>query len=209
MSYSLPHQTTNLLDEQERTTDRRMNSAELQEELAKCHRDSYGWAMLCCARQPAEAENILQTAYLKILEGKAHFDGKATFKTWLFAVIRRTAVDIRRREMLRRFRLVKHREKIAHQSEPVCFDEAVFRSEIQAAFEQALTGMPKRQQEVLQLVFYHDLSLAEAATVMGVSTGAARTHYERGKKQLRQRMASRGIFDESQLGRTENQTAIS
>ncbi len=182
-----------------------MDSAELRAQLEILHRESYGWALVCCARVASEAENVLQTVYLKVLEGKARFDGRAAFKTWLFSVIRRTASDHRRREMLRRIRLIG---RVDNNAERVSFDEAVYRSEIQSLFRQSLAVLPRRQQEVLQLVFYHDLSLSEAARVMGVSTGSARTHYERGKKHLRHLIEESGVFDESTIGRRKNPSTL-
>jgi RNA polymerase sigma-70 factor (ECF subfamily) len=46
-----------------------------------------------------------------------------------------------------------------------------------------------RQRQVLHLVFYQDLTVEEASRVLKISLGTARTHFERGKTQLRQRLA--------------------
>src|SRR5213596_2872547 len=81
-----------------------MDIAELKVELEKLHSASFGWAVSCCGRDPGEAEEILQTVYLKILEGKARFRGEASLKTWLFAVIRKTAIGEHRKNLLHKLR---------------------------------------------------------------------------------------------------------
>lgn len=163
------------------------------------HGESYGWAVRCCGERPEEAADVLQTAYLKILEGKARYDGKASFKTWLFAVIRNTAADARRRRG-RRLRLVRP-GVLPETPAPEPPDEPLDRPRLQILFRQALAALSDRQREVLHLVMYHDLTIEEAARVMGVSLGSARTHYDRGKKRLRALLEATGAFDASEHGR--------
>ncbi len=186
-----------------------MDSLDLQTQLEKHHSASFGWAISCCHRDFQEAESVLQNVYLKILEGKARYDGKSEFKTWLFAVIRITALDARRWHFLNKLRLSKYKENVKHKIKVYDYDEKIYHSEIQVLFQDLLSTLPSKQREVLQLVFYHDLSLQEAAEVMEVSLGTARTHYDRGKKRLREWIEEKGIkINESELGRRENQAAI-
>jgi len=183
-----------------------LEEAVLRAELEQHHPASYGWALSCCAYSPVEAETVLQTVYWKVLAGKARYDGKATFRTWLFAVIRRTATEERRRQMFRRLWL----ERQAAQAPTAVVeqpDESLYRAELRQLLHAALAQLPRRQREVLQLVFYHELSLVEAADVMNVSLGSARTHYERGKQKLRAELE--GLRSDDATGRTENPSAVS
>ena len=163
-----------------------MTESELRTQLASHHAVSFGWALSCCAHHQAEAEDVLQTVYLKILQGRARFHGRSSFKTWLFAVIRNTAADERRRQWLRALGLalfVRRRAQEPTGAEPAGRWAA---AEVQRDLQAALARLPRRQREILHLVFYQDLSVQAASEVMGVSVGSARTHYERGKKRLRQ-----------------------
>lgn len=181
-----------------------MDTSELRTQLEKHHQESYGWALSCCSRDPLAAEGVLQAVYLKILEEKARFGGRASFKTWLFSVIRKTAVEKKRRQWFHELRRVQFDGLEKPSPKNARPDEVLYQSEIQTLFRQALAALPRRQREVLQLVFYHDLSLAEAAKVMSVSLGSVRTHYERGKRQLRQSVMKARMFDDFRFGREEN-----
>jgi len=186
-----------------------MEIADLKAELERLHPASFGWALNCCRRDPIEAEEVLQTVYLKILEGKACYRGESSLKTWLFAVIRKTAASEYRRRLLRSWRLAAGPEEVSDHIAP---NEAVTarleRSEVQMHFQDALKSLPRRQGEALHLVFYEDLSLREAADVMGVSLGSARQHYERGKKKLRESLERMEMGYGNSWQRQENPSAV-
>jgi RNA polymerase sigma factor (sigma-70 family) len=175
-----------------------LDGEELRAQLARHHLESFGWARGCCRQDPEEAENVLQAVYLKIFEGKAVFDGRSAFRTWLFAVIRRTAAEGRRRRLLQGLALLRHHQTDAGPAPAKSPEQATYLAEVRAKFRSLLSALPRRQSEVLQLAFYHDLSLSEAAQVLGISLGSARTHYERGKRRLGAAMREAGVRGERQ-----------
>jgi RNA polymerase sigma-70 factor (ECF subfamily) len=166
-----------------------MRQTDFQGELEGLHAASFGWALWCCEQRREEAEEVLQTAYLKVMEGAARFDGRSSLRTWFFGVIRRTAGERRRRRWVRDQLLVRWftREPA---SVPVPDPEAqASGSQSSRELRKALAALPARQQQVLHLVFYQDLTVEEASRVLNVSLGTARTHFARGKAQLRNLLA--------------------
>jgi len=162
-----------------------MTGREFEAQLRQVHPDCFGWALNCCGHDEMEAEDVLQTAYTKVLSGKAKFDGRSSFKTWLFGVIRRTSQEAGRRIRASERRTIRLEDggMTARASEDPA--KELGRAERARELARALSLLPERQREVLHLVFYQDLSIAEAAAVMGVSVGSARTHYKRGKKRMK------------------------
>ncbi|MBX3225819.1 MAG: sigma-70 family RNA polymerase sigma factor [Labilithrix sp.] len=155
----------------------------MREELAALHEASFGWALACCARDRELAADVLQDAYCRVLDGRARYDQRSAFKTWLFGVIRFTAREHRRWGVLRLSRRSEHEPADVVDPRRAPDSEAGAR-ERAAQLARALTKLADRQREVMHLVFYEDLSVAEAAVVMGVSLGTARQHYDRGKHML-------------------------
>jgi len=162
----------------------------LEGDLESLHAESWEWALTCCARDRDLAEEVLQVAYLRIVSGRARFSGKSSFKTWVFGVIRMTARSERRRAWLwsTRHQRTEAARDVADSAIPA--DRHVEDDERTVTLARALNRLSQRQREVLQLTFYHDLTVEAAAQVMGVTVGSARTHYDRGKKALARLLTS-------------------
>ncbi|RMG43929.1 MAG: sigma-70 family RNA polymerase sigma factor [Acidobacteria bacterium] len=158
-----------------------MHSDALAERLEELHPDSFGWALSVCGGDPDLAEEALQMAYLKIIEGRARFHGRSSLKTWLFAVIRHTALDLLRRRGREAARLRPVAAEAPGRGDP---EEHALARERSDAIRRGLDRLSDRQRAILHLVFYQGLTLDDAAQVLGISPGAARVHYARAKARL-------------------------
>ena len=161
-----------------------MDETELRNSLTALHSASFAWAMVCC-RDRELAEEVLQSVYVRVLDGRATHDGRAAFRTWMFAVIRNAARDQQRKRWWSRVLRLEF-ESLVKLVDPTAGDHlSVDESADLSAVRAALGRLPERQRQVAHLVFYEDLTVAEAANVMGVTVGTARQHYARAKESLR------------------------
>jgi RNA polymerase sigma factor (sigma-70 family) len=90
----------------------------------------------------------------------------------------RTAVLNRARSVLRRRRTVRRFLARAEQNAPLV-DEARLEQDQQRALLAAVARLPHRQREVVVLRYYEELTVSEAAALLGITAGAVSSSLNR------------------------------
>jgi RNA polymerase sigma factor (sigma-70 family) len=169
-----------------------MQPDNIKQHLQDHHKEYYGWALHCCGPDKDIVPDVLQTAYLKMMEKQTDFKGQSAFTTWAFAIIKNTARDAAKKGRKERsiIRSDHHFMDEVYPSEAGDVSDERLKEQF---FAEALRLLTERQKEILQLVFYHDLTLKEAGQVLSISTGAVSRHYDRAKKRLISWLHQKGI----------------
>ena len=66
-------------------------------------------------------------------------------------------------------------------------------SQVMAAIEEAVKGLPDRQREAFMLRYWEELDVSETAKVMGCSEGSVKTHCSRATHALAKVLKAKGI----------------
>ena len=135
----------------------RLAEAGLDQELGALHAASYGWALTCCRFDRQEAQEVLQIAYLRALEGLSRFNGHSSTRTWFFGVVELTARERRRRRLVRALALERWRG--GGPPSPPTPESLTAESESQRRLQRSLSRLSARQRGMLHLVFYQELTI--------------------------------------------------
>lgn len=142
------------------------------------------YALRSCSTA-ADAEDVVQETFVAAWRGLARWDGRASVKTWLFAIAARKVADSGRRR-----RAVPIDDDLL---EPMASpeagpDERAHERELVEALERALDELPYRQRACWVLIEVEGLSQSEVATVLGMSPDAVRGTIFRARRNLTERM---------------------
>ena len=135
----------------------------------------------------AAAEDVVQDAFVAM-----HGSWSRLRDTDKAVAYLRQAVVNRSRSRLRHLKVVDRKASAllpadASASMPSAEYGALARLDRESVMR-ALRSLPQRQREVLVLRYYADLSEAQIADVMGISTGAVKSHASRAMSALRNRL---------------------
>ena len=144
------------------------------------------WALRLAGRltgNPADAEDIVQEAMLRVWTNAPRWQPAARFRTWFYRVVVNLALDWRRR---RPFAAL---DEAGEPADP--------NPDPQAALDQrqtarrvaaAIAALPERQRVALVLTYFEELSNAEVAGLLGASVGGIEGLLVRARRALRLRL---------------------
>lgn len=141
--------------------------------------------VLRVVRDPAQAEEVTQEAYLEIWRTSARFDSnRGTAMAWLLTIGHRRAVDrVRSAEASTRRDTTYHFQ--AQSVDHDATDEAATASLEATRVRTALAGLTDVQRQALELAYFGGYTHTEVATLLGLPVGTAKTRIRDGLIRLR------------------------
>ena len=185
-------------------TDKNLIDAHLQGdqeafgELVRRYGDSLLGYLTKICRNREQAKDLFQETFRKVHE-RAHQLRGSQFKSWLYTIATRVAMDGLRKD--NRVRTVSLSQQVGCEGDNCpelgavtvaddCLDpsqEAV-KAEQKELVRQALESLPDRQRVTVVLAYYQGLTYPEVATALGCSVGTVKTQMFRALRTLAQRL---------------------
>jgi RNA polymerase sigma-70 factor (ECF subfamily) len=138
---------------------------------------------------PAEAEEVVQEALIRLWQYAGDWQPNGRVSTWLHQVVYRLCIDSNRR---RRPSVAIGTVEGELEDESPRADHGLVRADDVRMVQAAIGRLPERQRTALLLCHYQDLGQAEAAAVMGIGESAYESLLARARRHLRVWLAPDG-----------------
>lgn len=130
------------------------------------------------------AEDAVHEAFIRIAKNFHKIDEVYSPRTKNFAVVIVRNVSLTMLKKEKRMKADEFDEQL-HGSAEKSVDESVFESFEKGALSYAVQSLPEIYRDLLYLRFYNELSMSEAASVLGITEEAAKKRSQRAVKMLR------------------------
>ena len=149
-------------------------------------------------RNPEDAAEAAQEAFLSAWQGLRFFRGESSFSTWLYRLASNACVDLLRREGRHRAAagasLDDEEIKIDAVDPAPSPQDVAERRELREQVEAGLAALSPEHRQVLVLREMHQLSYDEISQVLSLDVGTVKSRISRGRRQLRKFLLESGNF---------------
>ena len=149
----------------------------------------YAEGMFCVAmrflKNPDDAEDVLQEAFIKAFQRIDQYKGEVTFGAWLKRIVVNRSIDFLKSKHNQTLPLHESYMHVAEDDWEV--EEGIQMDEIKAA----IAGLPEKYRFVVQLYLVEGYDHSEISEILDISETASRTRLLRGKGQLQEVLKSK------------------
>ena len=146
--------------------------------------------VLRLVRNPAVAEDLISEVFLDVWRQADRFEGRSAVTTWLLAIARFKALTVLRR---------RPEEELDQDMTAAIEDQAdnpelvVQKKDKSEILRQCLSALSPEHREIIDLVYYHEKSVEEAAEIVGIPQSTVKTRMFYARKKLAELLKNAGI----------------
>jgi RNA polymerase sigma-70 factor (ECF subfamily) len=149
-------------------------------ELVRRHRDRMWAVALRTMRDPEEAADALQEAFISAFRAAGQFRAESQVTTWLHRIVVNACLDrIRRRQSRPTVPLPE-----AGPGEPAAAGDAMADRETRLVVGEALAALPDEQRVPIVMIDVDGYSVADTARLLGIAEGTVKSRCARGRAKL-------------------------
>ena len=146
--------------------------------------------VLRLVRNEATAEDLISEVFLDVWRQAAKFEGRSAVSTWILSMARFKALSALRR----RTEDELDEETAGTIEDPEDDPEtALAKKDKGAALRQCLEKLSAEHREIVDLVYYHEKSVAEVASIVGIPEATVKTRMFYARKKLSELLKEQGI----------------
>jgi RNA polymerase sigma factor (sigma-70 family) len=165
----------------------RENSQDAFSEIVRRHLDLVYSAALRQVRSPQLAEEIAQSVFADLARKASKLRPNTILTAWLYAVTRRTAIDVVRKESRRRLR-----EQIAMEMNDMNATANDW-LQIEPLLDDAMAALDETDRSAVLLRYFENKNLREVGEALGASEDAAQKRVSRAVERLRELFSKRNV----------------
>ena len=138
-----------------------------------------------------EADDLTQETFIKVYKNLDKFKGNSKMFTWIYRIAVNTGVNYIRKEKLKQF--VSLEKVDLKNDEP----NNEISSQSKEFLKRGIKKLPAKQQMVIMLRSFQELSYKEISNIMNITVNSAKVNYSHAIKNLRDILKNMGVSYET------------
>lgn len=141
-------------------------------------------------RSEAVAEELTNEVFLEVWRHAGSFEGRSSVTTWMLTIARNRAASVMRKRREEELDEAEHETQADDADDP---EISAQKGDKAAAIKRCIGKLSDEHREIVDFVYYQELSIAEVAELVGIPEATVKTRMFYARKKLSELMREAGI----------------